>query len=352
MKVLLLPVNLASDISHKVRALRRIGVDARGFSLAPSKIQTGENITTFSLSSGKRLPDRVRKFVAYQEIWRMIAWADVLHWVGEPVMFEQSIHRAYLKWIDKPGIVQFMGSDIRIPDADFEINPYYRNVFHNGYEYVSESRVRSLKTQHFYAELNYFPLEFIGLERYIDQGLFAKRFRTWQPVDLASHEAIFPVAVATRPVVVHAPSAPKAKGTEHIIGAVEQLKAGYEFDFVLVENMERRDALRQIRDCDIFIDQLILGSHGYAAVEAMAFGKPVIAYINDVIGKDYPHDLPLVNANPDNIAEVLGSLIGDGERRHKLGIASRKYAEKYHDEDKIARDLVDIYAETIRRHRA
>ena len=149
---------------------------------------------------------------------------------------------------------------------------------------------------------------------------------------------------------MHAPSAPVAKGTEHVIRAVEELKKHHDFDFTLIENTERYSALQLVHNCDVFVDQLILGAHGYAAVEAMAFGKPVVCYINPEIGKDYPDDLPVVNANPDNVAEQLEVLIRDAQLRHEIGKRSRSYVEKYHDDKKIAADLVSVYEEVIELH--
>jgi glycosyltransferase involved in cell wall biosynthesis len=103
-------------------------------------------------------------------------------------------------------------------------------------------------------------------------------------------------------------------------------------------------------ECDVYVDQLVLGAHGFAAVEAMAFGKPVICYVNPEIGKDYPADLPIVNANPDNIAEQLEALIRNASLRREIGEKSRAYVEKYHDERKVAAELVQIYDEVIERH--
>jgi hypothetical protein len=351
MRVLLLPVNIASDISHKVRSLRKIGVDAHGFSLAPSLIQSGDEIKVFSVDKGNVITFRVRRAFEFAQIWRMIAWADILHWVGEPIIFSDGLRRKLLRRINKPGVVQWMGSDIRVPEIDFAFNPYYRKIFSEGYEYKVESAARSRANQLFFAELGFFPLEFIGMGQYIDKQLFPDTFRTWQSVYLAAYQPRYPLADKTKPLVVHSPSAPIAKGTKYVLRAVENLKSRYDFDFVLVQNMEREKALEIMGECDIYIDQLILGAHGYAAVEAMAFGKPVICYINSEIGRDYPQDLPIVNANPETITEVMEKLIGSAESRRKIGMESRKYAEKYHDANKIARDLVKVYEKVIDLHR-
>ena len=350
MKVLLLPVNIASDISHKVRALNRIGVEARGISISETNIQSADNIRVFSIHKGNAIIRNFRRVAAITQIWGMIAWADILHWVSEAGFFASGLNARLLRRANKPGVVQWTGSDIRIPEKDFLVNRFYESAFREGYEYKEECLEHSLANQRFFAGLGFYPLEFIGMGQYIDDSLFPKRFRTWQHVVLSEHSPDYPKPVKTRPLIVHSPSAPVAKGTRHVLRAVERLKSSYDVDFVLVENMRRGEALKIMSECDIYVDQLILGAHGYAAVEAMAFGKPVVCYINPDIGKDYPPDLPIHDANPDNITEKLEELIRDAGLRHEIGKKSRAYVERFHDDEKIAVELARIYDEVNHLH--
>jgi glycosyltransferase involved in cell wall biosynthesis len=352
MRVLLLPVNIASDISHKVRSLRKIGVDARGFSVAESAIQTADDVRFFSLDYSAGKIAKLRRMKVFAEMWRLIAWADVLHWIADANVFAEKWNYKFLRWINKPGVVQWMGSDIRVPEIDFPENPFYQRAFEDGYEYAqTESAAISRANQLFAAGLDFYPLEFVGLGQFIDSQLFPKRFKTWQSIVLSEHEPRFPDTAKHKPLVIHSPSAPVAKGTKYVLQAVENLKSKYDFDFKFVQNLERREALKIMSECDVYVDQLILGAHGYAAVEAMAFGKPVVCYINPVAGKDYPADLPIVNSNPDNIEEKLENLITDAQLRHETGRKSREYVEKYHDDRKIARELTEIYKEVLDLHK-
>ena len=99
-----------------------------------------------------------------------------------------------------------------------------------------------------------------------------------------------------------------------------------------------------MKGCDIFIDQIILGSYASAAIEAMAYGKPVVAYIMPaVFTKGTPISCPIVNANPATLKDEMTRLIEDPVLRNKLGIAGRKYVEQMHDADKLATDLIKIY---------
>ncbi|HKX84654.1 MAG TPA: hypothetical protein VJL58_10580, partial [Pyrinomonadaceae bacterium] len=119
MRVLLLPVNIASDISHKVRSLRNIGVDARGFAFGRSPIQSGDDVRFFSIDFSESYGARWRRRIIYAQMWRMIAWADILHWIADASIFAKGRNYRFLRFINKPGVVQWIGSDIRIPQIDF-----------------------------------------------------------------------------------------------------------------------------------------------------------------------------------------------------------------------------------------
>jgi glycosyltransferase involved in cell wall biosynthesis len=75
----------------------------------------------------------------------------------------------------------------------------------------------------------------------------------------------------------------------------------------------------------------------------MAFGKPTLCFIKPSLIKTYPADFPIINAKPDNLVEVLASLLENGTLRNQIGRQSRAYVAKYHDSHKIAQDLVKIY---------
>src|SRR3989304_6155597 len=96
------------------------------------------------------------------------------------------------------------------------------------------------------------------------------------------------------PVVVHSPSATAKKGTEAVLAAVEQLRATYRFEFKLICGVPHREALALVRECDVFLDQFVLGDHGAAAVEAMALGKPTVCYVKPSLAPMVPPACPLV----------------------------------------------------------
>lgn len=144
----------------------------------------------------------------------------------------------------------------------------------------------------------------------------------------------------------HAPTNRKVKGTDLIIKSLNILKKeGFDFEFILIENKKNNDARVIYETLDIFIDQLFAGWYGCVAVELMALGKPVICYIRetDLNSCSYlmnSSELPFIHANPDNIIEVLRSVLSLSKKDlSKIGINSRIYVEKWHNPLKIVRRL-------------
>jgi hypothetical protein len=151
------------------------------------------------------------------------------------------------------------------------------------------------------------------------------------------------------PVLVHAPSHRGAKGTRHVLGAVERLRAeGIVFEFMLVENVSNQEARALYERADLVIDQLLAGWYGGFAVEAMALAKPVICYIResdlDRIPPAMRAELPVVNATPDSIHSVLKECLTSRVHHFReLGVRSRRYVERWHDPGRVVSKLVRDY---------
>jgi hypothetical protein len=54
-------------------------------------------------------------------------------------------------------------------------------------------------------------------------------------------------------------------------------------------------------------------------------------------------EVPLVSATAETLREQLRPLVEDAALRHRFGAASRAYAERLHDIDAIAGELVELY---------
>lgn len=149
-------------------------------------------------------------------------------------------------------------------------------------------------------------------------------------------------------VIAHSPTNRSVKGTRYILDAVERLKDKYKnVELMLVEGLPHSKVKALYTQADLAIDQLLAGWYGGFAVEMMALGKPVVCYIREgdlkFIPSQMKDDLPIVNANPNTIYEVLLRLVEQRDQVHLIGERSRAYVERWHDPMKIALRTKEAY---------
>jgi glycosyltransferase involved in cell wall biosynthesis len=145
-------------------------------------------------------------------------------------------------------------------------------------------------------------------------------------------------------VVVHAPTDEDVKGTRHVVAAVETLRGeGIPVRLDLVTGVPREEVLRRILAGHVVVDQLLLGWYGGLAVEAMACGRPVLAYIREDQPEDNPFgsELPVVRTSPETLAGDLRLLATDPAQREAAGAAGRSFVEDAHDPRRIARTVLE-----------
>jgi hypothetical protein len=171
----------------------------------------------------------------------------------------------------------------------------------------------------------------IGCDSSIDRFLPRRdeRFK-WLVVDTDALRPRDPLARNTPPIVVHAPNHRHIKGTTDLIASLDRLRsAGIHAELRLVERVARAEALRIYEQADIVADQFCIGSFGMFALEGLALGKVVLAYLDQEQLGDPVFNLPIVNANRENLAEVLGVLIAMPELRTRIGAAGRHAVESF-----------------------
>ncbi|MGN6183021.1 MAG: hypothetical protein ACTHQM_05135 [Thermoanaerobaculia bacterium] len=156
------------------------------------------------------------------------------------------------------------------------------------------------------------------------------------PIDTAALTPHFETAREV-PIIIHAPNHRFTKGTDLLLDALERLRAcGFAFELKLIEGVPRAEALKRYADADIIADQFCGGAFGAFALEGMAMGKPVLTYLDQEHLGDPVYNVPLVNANGDNLAHVLAVLLTNRTLRERLGRASRTCVETYYSIDALA----------------
>jgi glycosyltransferase involved in cell wall biosynthesis len=348
-RVLHLPVNIASQMSTLVTALRDLGIDARGIAYGKSPLNDSDGIETFDPAPcSSWAARRAIQLVFKRRVMAGITWADVVHWHfnASAVPFELD-----LRWaarLRRARIVEFHGTDIRIPEIAGRDNPYIRRLFTGSPSAYGISLESSRETQRRFARYGFIPLlPGPELEMYLQPDIFSRHYSTNVAMGVSNYAPSYPDPGAKKPLIVHLPSNPLIKGTSTVLKAIDEIRDECDFEFRLIENLSHAEAMRIVSRADIVLDQFLLGMYGLSAVEGMAHGKPTVVYLAPKIADLLGPGLPLVNSSPDNLGRTLVELIADGERRRRLGVAGRDYVQRVHDSSVVACGLLEIYEDML-----
>jgi len=149
--------------------------------------------------------------------------------------------------------------------------------------------------------------------------------------------------------VAHAPSNMMVKGTAEVEEAMRQLAGDAEpVRFELITNASHAQTLERIGQADIFIDQLKVGWYGVAAVEALAKGCVVLAYLDETDRSHIPPEmnaaLPIVPVR--NVTEIVSAVrrLRDmpADERAALSRAGIAWTRRWHGEA-VAAQVVEDY---------
>ena len=325
MRVLITPVDMAGQAALLARDLRNEHVDATLCTY---------NRNPFGYPRDLVLP-RVRMADWFDEHWQEF---DVFHYYWGQTMKEDLSDLAHLARHGKKALMRHCGNDLRMLSLARKRNPFVRIHYRNNLQ--EQEVARHLR-----------KLSAIVRDAVVpDYELFEHAVRFYEKVhvvpraiEVERYSPVFPDPCRSRPLVVHASSLPFFKGTGDIIDTVNELKKKYDFEFRLVSKMPHQQALEIYQMADIAIDQLLIGTHGVFAVEAMALGKPVISYIRPDLRSSFPAGFPIVSATTATLYEKLEWLLCRPEQRRRLGEKGRMYVELVHDHRKIARQMIRIY---------
>jgi glycosyltransferase involved in cell wall biosynthesis len=327
---------IAGQVALSAFGLREIGVPSHayfdphrfGYALDPD----------FSPRGGNGLLRRLDRAWSFP---RLAMGYDVVHYhfgrsaFPEPLGYPDA---RFLRARGKTVVVEFWGSDVRLPSVEARRNPHYVNAYAENDRDARRRMARwaAITGGHLVAADHVF-------DEYVAE-CFPHVHVVGQRLDTARYAPAPPSPAEREPLVVHAPSHRAGKGTRWVREAVETLRArGLRFRYEEVFGKTQAEATEVYRRADLIVDQLCSGSYGIFAVEGMSLAKPVICYLLPEVAPTYPADLPILNADPITITAVLEEWLQRPEDRHALGLRSRAYAERVHDCRVVAGRLVEAY---------
>lgn len=159
-----------------------------------------------------------------------------------------------------------------------------------------------------------------------------------------------------RPVVFHSPTVRARKGTDLLLGAVRQLNVAEPVvDLEIVEQREQAYVFLRKAQADIVFDNAY--GYGLNAVEAFAMGIPVLAGLlpSDEYGGEATREairrwvgyLPFFEFTAESLPSELAKLVESRPLRNVWGEVGQEYANAYHDERKVVKQLKGIYADAV-----
>jgi hypothetical protein len=374
LRVLHSPWNVAGQPAGLAAGERELGLDSRsvviqsavGFRADESLAEPGSGFLATELAR-------------YRLFWRALRWADIVHfYFGQSCLVPDAFPgftdlsltkpwrlalRAYarlvwladlplLKAAGKKIFITWQGDDARQGDRSREMFDICVALEAESSYYPPRSDEWKRRTIARFARYADGQLALNpDLLHVLPAGASFLPYASFDPAAVVARP---PAANSSYPLkIVHAPSHRGAKGTRHVLAAVERLReSGVVFDFELVENLPRQDAIRRYAEADVVVDQLLVGWYGGLAVEAMALGKVVVAYLRaqDLVGVpgELLATLPVVDATPSTIEVVLRDLVR--APRHELaarGAAGRAFVERWHRPAAVARLTAALYARAI-----
>jgi hypothetical protein len=307
MRVTHCPVNTAGIPWTNVQALRARGLDAQLVVFNRYTLHPEADVDL------RRRGGLVRQQATQWRAFAQLApGTDVFHFYFGLTLLPKSVQFPLLRALGKRSVMHFLGSDIRGKPPE-------------QLDWAKRAGARVVGS--------YDAIRWVPDARVIPPGIDV---RAIDPVPPSDRE---------RPLVLHAPSSRRRKGTEHVVAACEQLDVELE----IVEGLDHRQAFERYRRADVVVDQLNAGWYGVFAIEAMALGKPVVTFVHDEAVRRteeaFGVQVPIVSATTETLADALRPLVESADERRRVGAASRAYAEEVHDLQGMTDRLLALYAD-------
>lgn len=325
-------IEIANQVNTNTKALKRLGIEASNLNYYPSylsynydeclDISSFDSIDKANVATKNKAADIISKNI------------DVFHFhFGSTLTLDKSDLKL-LKELNKKMIMQYWGSEVRMYSKAIKLNPYVK-VKNTNEDYMVKDIIKTSKY------INSCIVDY-ELAEYV-KDYYENVYYNRVAIDLEKYSVSNMNTNNKRPLIVHAPTSIEIKGSNYIIKALENLKLKYDFDFQLINGMPHEEAKKIYEKADLIIDQILIGSYGVFAVESMAMGKPVVCYISDFMKEKYPKDLPIISANPDDIENKIEYCLRNIDLLDEIGCAGRRYVEKYHSMDIVAKNNLSIY---------
>ncbi len=356
-RLLLAPANYAHQGFHWARAAQTLpNVAATNMSF-PKDPRTHENFSDVIVR-----PDVVRR----SRIWakkqdNALRGGEFTHLIMEsclpinPALYSANVEREVEAYLDSGLRVAMLahGTDVRLPSMHAQLEP------DSPYRHMPKDEVAALEAA---AQARHRILDRLGLQEFVSTPdlLHYRPNATLLPIVTDTDRWLNPVRVedgtanriTSAPKVLHIPGgAPLMKGSEHIRSAMTALDEAGIIQYAEVTDVPHESIPELIKNADIVVNQVAMGLYSLVAVEALLAGKVVVAQVWDsvreLLEKRLGEEVPVVEASPDTLYDVVRGLAEDPELRAKLAARGQQWALEAHSPDQAAQSLTPFLSNQV-----
>jgi glycosyltransferase involved in cell wall biosynthesis len=333
-------VNYGTQAGLFAQGLREEGIDALSVSY-PDPFQRKIDVELFD-SEGNIFVRIIKKTLNQIRMFYWFFRYNTFHFYFGTTLSPKQWDLFFYRIFNKKIIMEYLGYDVQLYQYSLE-----------RYEITNVRYYKTHDDSVLYDRRKTTRLKFES--RYIDKQLVCAPYLS----EFVPGSEVLPLAIDLRDyeyspkemtddeiVIMHAPTNRGNKGTSFILEAIDRLlKDGYNIRIHLVENITHDELKMKYLECDIFVDQILGGWYGTAAIEAMAIGRPTVCFLRESYFDfiDYGESIPIINAQPSNIYEVLKETLEERHHLPRLGEKSRIFVENVHDINKIIKRVIEIY---------
>lgn len=335
-RLLIAPANYAGQAHLWAQALRTRDPDTWAENLRVGDPRFKSDMTVENTTFRGDLDWRIR--------WRKKVLADYTHVIVEanlPVLGKIAgrgiAHARELQREGKHVALLSHGSDARIPSVHAQREPWH------SYGALSTQQLDAFERTSTANGIDYAQFEgtvFVstpGLLEFIPAG-------TWLPLVIEPDRwagSLRPLR-EDRPTVAHIPSSTQ-KGSHMIDPILQAMHDAGEIEYLRVEGIPHDQMPAMYQSADFMVEQFGIADYSVAACEAMAAGCVVVSRVADRVRSHVLEktglELPVVEANPETLADVVRTLMTDTSAAEAIRQRSLEFVRTVHD-GRLAADVL------------
>ena len=321
-------INYGTQAGLFAKGLRNRGIDA----ISVVKPDPFKRLSDIELRHGGNFFQKIYKYTLnYLFLFKCMFRYNIFHFYYGQTLLPKQIDLYFYKLTGKKVIFHYLGGDVDTYNQCENVDYYGRKI-------NNKPKLKRLKHETKFASYQFVCAPFYA--QFVKNSIVLPL-----AIDIENFP-YYPLQSNLQTIrILHAPTNRQFKKSDYIESAIEKLiKEGYDIDYVCVSNITHEQLKKEYINAHIIIDQLNFW-YGTVSIEAMALGRPVIAGYESQYFKyiDYGDQIPIINADIQNIYNVLKQTLDNKSLLPEIGMKSRKFVENIHNLDKLSQQLIQYY---------